>query len=382
MANRLTDFSSSEIARARDYHRPIYATFGVGVALGLYVRAALAFGWPGDRLFALLDGLPWWGATLAFAALTLVCVAVVRLPLSFWRGYLHERRFGFSTQGLLGWLTDWAKAVALGIVITALAVLGLVGLARALPGAWPAVAAPAAALLTVLLSYVAPVLLEPVFNRFRPVEDGDLAVELRALADRAGVPIRDVLVTDASRRTRKENAYVSGLGRTRRIVLYDTLLSRASRRELRLVTAHELAHRRAHHVAKGTLLGAVGAAAGVLVLWGLLSWPSLLGAIGATGAGDPRVVPFVFLTGALLELVCLPFVSELSRSWERVADRGSLELTGDLQGFETTQLSLARANLSDLDPPRAVYRILFSHPTPPERLADGRRFAETDVRIR
>jgi STE24 endopeptidase len=264
------------------------------------------------------------------------------------------------------------KAIALGVVLAALLLAALVGLARALPVAWPAVAALGAAALVLLLGLVAPVVLEPLFNRFESLPDRELAAELRELSERAGVPVRDVLVADASRRTRKENAYVSGLGRTRRVVLYDTLLNRATRAEVRLVTAHELAHRRERHVAKGAAFSALGAAAFVLVLWGLLSWPPVLDAVGATGADDPRIAPFVLFVAAVLELLVLPFGSALSRRWERLADRFSLELTDDLAAFEAAHVALARSNLADLAPPRMVYFLLFTHPTPPERLQAAR----------
>ena len=372
MATLSVDFTAEEVERARRYHRPLYAALLVDVVLGLGILAALTFGSIGDHLYAAVDGLSWWGATLAFTALVVACSSVVRLPLAFWRGYVIERRYGFSTQRAGGWLLDRAKGVGIGVAVTSLGMLGFVAAARAFPGLWPAVTAPAASLLVVVLSFVAPVLLEPVFNRFRRLDDRELAEDLRALAIRAGVPVRDVLVADASRRTRKENAYVSGLASTRRVVLYDTLLERAPAPELRLITAHELAHRREGHVAKGTLIGAAGAAASVLVLWGLLSWPALRDTIGVTGAGDPRVAPFVLLVVACLELATLPFVTAISRRWERVADRLSLELTGDLSAFESTHLSLARANLSDLDPPRILYLALFTHPTPPERIAAAR----------
>src|SRR5205085_9915599 len=130
-------------------------------------------------------------------------------------------------------------------------------------------AAAAGATLVLVLSFVAPVVLEPLFNRFRPL-DGALADDLRRLAERAHVPVRDVLVADASRRTRKVNAYVSGIGRTRRVVLWDTLLERAGTPELRLVVAHELGHRRDRHVLKGTLLAMAGAVVAVLVVWAVL----------------------------------------------------------------------------------------------------------------
>jgi STE24 endopeptidase len=374
MANLPVDFTPADVERARRYRRPLYAAFGVDILLRLTVLGVLAFSPLGAELFGVVEGFPWWGQTLAFAGLVIGIVALLCLPLGFWRGYLRERRFGFSTQRARGWAGDRAKGFAVEIVLGASALLVLVGCARALPAMWPAVAAPAAALLVVVLGLVAPVVLEPLFNRFSPLEDAALAAELRSLSERAGVPVETVLVADASRRTTKANAYVSGIGRTRRVVLYDTLLRQSGAPEIRLVTAHELAHRRERHVAKGTALGAVGAAIFVLVLWGLLLEPNVLAALGVSGPGDPRVVPFVLLVGTALELLAAPFGAALSRRWERAADRGSLELTGDLAAFEAAHLELARSNLSDLDPPRAVYLALFSHPTPPERLAAAREW--------
>jgi STE24 endopeptidase len=367
-----TDFSPAEVDRARRYHRPLYVAFAVEAALALAVAAAYAFTGPGERLAASLASLPWWAVVLVLAGAVLVTSFLVRLPLTYWRGHIRERRYGFSTQTSAGWLADRSKALAVRFALAAVPLVALVGLARALPAAWPAVVAPGAALLVVLLGLVAPVVLEPIFNRFRPLDDETLGRDLRELSVRAGVPVERVLVADASRRTRRENAYVSGIGRTRRVVLYDTLLARAAPRELRLIAAHELAHRRERHVVKGALLGALGAAASVLVLWALLRSEPVLEAIGADGAGDPRIVPFALLMTSALELAVLPAAAWLSRRWERVADRGSLELTRDPEGFVDAFLALARANLSDLDPPRLAYACLFSHPTPPERIASAR----------
>src|SRR5205085_4612820 len=165
------------------------------------------------------------------------------------------------------WALDHVKGFVVGAVLTAVALLALIGATHVFPTWWPLVAVGGACLLVLLLVFVAPVVLEPVFNRFEPLADRELASALLSLADRAGVPVREVLVADASRRTRKVNAYVSGIGATRRVVVFDTLLERARTRELRLVVAHELGHRRARHVAKGIGLAMLGAAVFVLVLW-------------------------------------------------------------------------------------------------------------------
>ena len=330
--------------------------------LSAALLAVLQWAWSGP--WHLVDGLGWAGAAAAYAALVSILLGLAGLPIAVWSGHVRERRYGFSTQGLGGWLVDWAKGGAVSLVLTAALWTGLVGLARALPSAWPAVAAAAVALAAGFLSFVAPVVLEPIFNRFRPLADERLAGELRALAERAGVPVRDVLVADASRRTTKVNAYVSGLGATRRVVLYDTLVDTAGEDELKLVVAHELGHRREGHVAKSTLLGMAGAAAWVVVLWALLG----------SRIASPRELPLVLLISLGLQLLVLAPGAALARRWERVADRYSLELTHDLEAFERAHMNLARQNLSDLVPPRLVYLLLFSHPTPPERLAFGREW--------
>jgi STE24 endopeptidase len=365
-------FDSEQVERARRYHRPAYLARVTGIVLGLLVLGSLSFGALGDWLFGLVDGLPWWGEAIAFSALVALAGSLVATPIAFWRGYLHERRWGFSTQTLGGWVSDRAKGVAIGIALTVIPMFGLIASVHVFPSWWALVAAVGGAAIVFVVTFLAPVLLEPVFNRFAPLRDEALAEDLRQLADRAGVPVRDVLVADASRRTTKHNAYVSGIGKTRRVVVWDTLLDRGAPGEVRLVVAHELGHRRFKHVAIGTAIAMGGTALFVLGLWVLFQWDELLAAIGADGPGDPRVIPFVLFAGTVAELALRPFALGLSRRWEREADRFSIELTGDPEAYEATHRNLALSNLGDLDPPKAAYLFFFSHPTAPERLAAGR----------
>lgn len=360
------EFSAEERARARAYHRPLYLALLVDVGLAAGVLAALAWSSLGEWLFSPLASLPAVAAAAAYAALVTVFSSLVRAPLACWRGWWRERMWGFSTQGLGGWLTDRAKGLVLSVVLGAGAWAAAVALARALPGWWAVPAAAALALAVLLLSFVAPVVLEPLFNRFRPLDDETLAASLRRLSEHAGVPVRDVLVADASRRTTKVNAYVSGIGHTRRVVVFDTLLRAAAPEEVEVVVAHELGHRREGHVAKLTLLAMAGAAVAVLALWAVLG----------TRVADPRTLPEALLLLLALELAALAPGAWLSRRFERVADRWSLELTEEPAAFARAHLELARRNLSDLEPPRPVYLLLFSHPTPPERLALGRAWAQ------
>jgi STE24 endopeptidase len=368
-------FAQEQVERSRRYHRPVYVVRLLGIALGLLTFGLLSFSPLGDALYSPVEDWPWWSAAFAFAALVVLVTWLVQLPLAYWRGYLHEHRWGFSSQTRSAWFVDRLKGLGVSVVLTAVPLLLLIATVHVFPGWWPAVAAAGAALFVLLVGFVAPVLLEPIFNRFDPLPDEELAAELRALADRAGVPVRDVLVADASRRTTKHNAYVSGLGRTRRVVIWDTLLARGEPGAIRLVVAHELGHRRFRHVARWTAIAMALVAAFVVVLWVLLQWESLLDAIGASGPGDPRVIPFVLFLGSVLELAVQPFANAISRHWERDCDRFSLDLTRDPEAYEQTHHLLALENLGDLDPPKAIYLLFASHPTAPERLAAGRAWA-------
>ncbi len=370
-------FSGEQVERARRYHRPLYFALALDLIFGIGVLAVLAFSRVGDASFRLVDGGPWWLEMLAFVGVVLGITTLARLPLSFWRSYLHEKEWDLSTQTLSGWLADAGKVFAVSLAFSWIWIGGLIALARSFPSWWPLLAALGAAAFVLVAGFVAPVLLEPVFNRFEPLADAELADQLRSLARTAGTPVRDVLVADASRRTKKSNAYVSGFGATRRVVLYDTLLECSDPRAVQLVIAHELGHRRDRHVVKGTALGMLGAVGAVLAMWALLRSADVRAAVGVSGAGDPRVAPFLMLVGLALELVALPFASALSRRWERAADRFSLEVTRDPEAFETAHRELATSNLSDLQPPRALYVFTFSHPTPVERIAAARRWGAT-----
>jgi STE24 endopeptidase len=365
-------FGREHVERALRYHRPLYLAAAVTVTVNLALLALLTFTVLGDHLYASTSGRPGWTRALIFSLLVVALTRTVGLPLAFWAGYRHEQAWGLSTQSLGDWFLDRLKGFVLDLAFGGSALLGFVGAARAWPAAWPAIVAAVAAATVLALSFLAPVILEPLFHRFRPLADPELFASLELFAERAGVPVERILVADASRRTRKLNAYVSGLGQTRRLVLFDTLLAEASSREAQLVAAHEFGHRRAHHLAKRTVLGMIGATVFVLVVWLLLRWPTLRAAIGASAPGDPKVAPFLLLLGSAVGLLVSPLGAALSRRWERQADAFSLELTHDPETFESTHRRLALTNLADLAPPRLVYLAWSSHPTPPERIAAAR----------
>jgi len=361
--------------RERSYHDPRYRVILADLLLGLALTALLAFTSAGQDVLGVVDGLPAVLGAFLLGVLIVVLSALVRLPFTVWLGLLHERRFGFSRESTAAFAVDRLKAVTIDGVLTGSVLAGLVLCARVFPSAWALVAGLGAAFLVLLLSFVAPLVFEPVFNRFRPLEDSGLRDAVLRLADRSRVPVREVLVADASRRTTKLNAYVSGLGATRRVVLFDTLVEKASEPEVLTVVAHELGHRRFRHVALGTAIAMGGAAAYVFLLWALLSSEAVLDAIGASAPGDAAIVAFALLVGSLLTLAAAPLHAALSRRWEYACDRFALAQTGDLGAFELAFGQLSESNLPDSAPPHLAYLWLFSHPTVPERVAAARRAA-------
>jgi STE24 endopeptidase len=289
-----------------------------------------------------------------------------------------RHRYGLSTRGWALWARDVAVSTAISAAVTALALLFFLWLVRRLPRTWWVWSAGAAASFVVISSFLYPLVIEPAFNRFESLPAGELRTDLLALAEESGVPVRDVLVSDASRRTTALNAYVSGFGSSRRIVVYDTVLEELSDAEVESIVGHELGHVVHDDVLTGTLMGALGAAAATALAGWLLSWTPLLRRAGADAPGDPRAVPLVLFLLAAGGLVGTPVQNLVSRHIEARADLHALDVTGDPAAFVDMQRLLATTNLSDPSPPAAWHWFFGSHPTGPERIAFAWDWARSD----
>lgn len=371
------DFSEAELERGREFRSTVRPLSYLSLGLGLAVAAVLGLTPLGGRLVHAVGralGGGWW-VTAVVGALVLTLVGrLVTLPFDIQveRGL---RRFGLSTQTWSSWAVDQAKALGVAAALLVLTLTVLYALVRRTPGTWWAWSAAAAALLVVGLSFVYPVVFEPIFNKFTSMPAGPLRESMLELAERDGVPVQDVLVADASRRTTALNAYVSGFGSTRRIVVYDTLVAKAPPAEVELVVAHELGHAERRDVLFGTLTGALALAATMPLLWLLLSWPPLLRRAGVVGAGDPRSVALLLFLVAALTLLAQPLTNLISRRVEARADVHSLDLTRDPETFVEVERRLATTNLSNLEPGPLVYGLFFTHPSTPERIALARTWA-------
>jgi STE24 endopeptidase len=373
----LETLPSDAVARGRAFHSALRPSTYGSMVIGLIVAVILGLtplgAWLVEQVGRPFNG-HWLARGLLGGLVVVFAGEVVTLPFAAWRQSVR-RHYGLSTQGWSGWTVDLLKGFAVGAVIGAIALGGFFAITHFAPRWWWAWGAAGAAALTVLFSFVFPVLVEPVFNKFTPMEASPLRSDLIAMAARDGVPVRDVLVADASRRTRAVNAYVSGLGPTRRIVVYDNLLREAPDSEVESVVAHELGHAKAGDVVTGTVIGALGAAGAVCALYLIGSWAGLLRRAGVDSIGEPRAVALLLAVVTIVGLVAAPMQLVVSRHVEARADEHALQLTGNPSSFEAMQGRLSLLNLGDPDP-NPVEQLLFgSHPTTVERMAIARAWA-------
>lgn len=354
-------FSAEEVRRARRYRRPQLALALASTALEGALLARLA-AQPPARLRR-PSRRPVAGAAAAGAALSAGMTAAT-LPLA---AVARKRAIdvGLVTQDWRGWAADLAKASAIGCGFAAAGAAGAVALMRRAPRTWWLPAAAVATAAGAAVTMGAPILLDPLFNRFTPLPAGTAREDVLELALAAGVRVREVYAVDASRRTTAANAYVAGLGGTKRVVLFDTLIEHFGRDELRLVVAHELAHVRFRDVQRALAFMALVAPLGLLAV------SELAAAIGGGADLDPSApstIPALALAAGIVAAPVALAGNRLSRSVERRADRHALELTRAPQAFVAFQRGIALRNLADPEPPRLLTRLLATHPPVLERI--------------
>jgi STE24 endopeptidase len=289
------------------------------------------------------------------------------LPLSFYSGFLLERRYGLSNERLPGWLADQAKSFGIGLLLGAGAASLLYGLIRRSPDGWWLPAAVLFALLIVGLTNLAPVLLLPLFYSIKPLDRDSLRVRLLALADRAGARVVGAYEWGLAEKTRKANAALTGIGTTRRILVSDTMLAEYSEEEIEVVLAHELAHHVHGDIWKGIAFESALVVSGFYLASRVLS--AYAGAAGLRGVSDVAGLPLLLLAAGLVSLVMVPAAHAMSRAFERSADRFALHLTKNPAAFISAMRRLAAQNLAEEHPSRVVQWLFYSHPPIRERIA-------------
>lgn len=295
---------------------------------------------------------------------------VTSLPLGYYSGYVVERRYGLTNQTRRGWLVDVLKGLGVGVALNTPVLTGFYYIVRRFRQRWWLVVSTLALPFTTLLSGLYPVLIAPIFNKYEPLNDPELEARIRSLAEREGVHVSRVMRMDMSRQTNKANAFFAGIGRTKRIVLADTLLSRFSPDEVYTVVAHELAHQVHRDTWKLVGLAGVFTFASTWLLD--RTFPAAARLMRRDGLtpdlGDVRGLPLLSLLTSVMSLLGMPLANAYVRRIERAADAYALQVTGDPAAFIGAMQQLARTNLVDPDPPAIVRTMLHSHPTIGERI--------------
>jgi STE24 endopeptidase len=359
--------------KATRYHRLRRRASILSAALGAtFLIALLVSGWSAGLRAAAVDmtGGSFLGAIAVYVLALAVIYDLIQLPLAFYEGVTLERRYDLSTESTTRWWKDHLKGWGIGTLFGLIAALATWALIRWSPDYWWLAAAVTFSLVVVALAQLAPVVLLPLFYDVKPLDREALAARLKALADRAGTPILGTFEWRLSDRTKKANAALAGLGRTRRILLSDTLLADYSDDEIEVILAHELAHHVHHDIWRAivfeTLLIAIGFYFSDLAL---TAWSNSFGAVGKT---DIATLPLLMLTMGVVSLVLMPIRNALSRAHERRADRYALRMTGNIDAFVTAMKRLAAQNLAEEEPSRIVELLFHSHPTITARIASAR----------
>jgi STE24 endopeptidase len=337
--------------------------------------SAILLGFLFTPLFPLYDA--WIGSlTTSFVLRGILFVLVLSLvegvldiPFSIYTTFRLEKRYGFNTTTFRLWLSDLLKSTLLSALLLAVIGSSALLIVKHSPTLWWLWVWLFFALFSITMIYLSPYLIEPLFSKFEPLQDAELAEEIRELLKKGGIQVKGVLQMDASRRSLHSNAYFTGIGRVKRIVLYDTLMKQMERAELLAILAHEGGHWKKGHIWKTLVLTE---SAALLVIWTayrLIGWGGLPTLFGMPQGSFPAQIVMVGFLASILSFLCTPFFSWLSRRNEWQADRFAVQLTGTPEALGQALIKLSRDNLSNLHPHPWYAAFYYSHPPVVERVA-------------
>ncbi len=312
---------------------------------------------------------------LVYLVILVVVYEILTLPLGYYSGYILPHRYGLSTMKLSGWIGDLLKGFALGVVLEVCALELIYLLLAVQPQTWWLWVALVMLFFSVLMANLAPILLFPLFYKFKPLPEGELTERLLALARKANTRVRGVFSMEMSSKTTAANAALMGLGNTRRIVLGDTMLDRYTTDEIEVVLAHELGHQVHRDIWKliisQTILTLVGLSiANLLLHWAVNSLHHY------QALTDPAIMPFLFLLMGLYGLIVMPIGNSYTRYVEYQADEYALETTRKIDAFKSAMTRLANQNLADAEPSPLVEFLFLDHPSIKNRLRHADAFAQ------
>lgn len=305
---------------------------------------------------------------LLFTFFLLIAEKIIDIPFSLYHNFKIENRYGFNTMTFRLWFTDLIKSFVISVILGGVLIAAALSIVSASPGWWWLRVWGFLLVFGIFMMYISPYVIEPLFFKFGPLKVEGLEERIRRLMDRAGIKVSRVFQVDASRRSRHSNAYFTGIGRVKRIVLFDTLVEQMSQDEILTVLAHEVGHWKKKHVLKRIVLTEASAFLGLFLAYHLISWPGLPGLVGLPQASFyARVIVIGFLS-SLVTFPLTPLFSCLSRRHEREADRFASDLTGNPEAMASALVKLSRENLSNLHPHPLYAKFYYSHPPVVERI--------------
>lgn len=308
-----------------------------------------------------------WVVTAGYVFIVMLAYTAIFMPYAWWKSFYLEHRYGLSTQKLGGWVWDECKSFGLTIVLGTIVFEIFYALLRVAGGSWWIWAACVWIILQVLLGMVFPVLILPLFYKTVKLDRPDLSDKISDLASSAGVSVLGVFRLDLSQKTRKANAMLAGLGRTKRILMGDTLLNRFSEDEVISVLAHEFGHYYHKHIWKLIAVASFSAFAGMWLADRCLHYSA--GWLDIPRVDTIATAPLLVCALVLFSLVTMPFTNLLSRWFERQADRYALDTTGNADAFIAAMDRLADQNLAYKEPHPLIEFLLHSHPSIAKRIS-------------
>jgi STE24 endopeptidase len=307
-----------------------------------------------------------WLIVIIYIAIVGAILKAIDLPLRFYSGYVLEHQFGLSRQRLTGWIKDQMKSLAVGIPLSIAAIELIYFLLRIRPGTWWIYASVFFIVFIVVMTNLAPVLLMPLFFKFKPVDNSDLQNRVDRLARLTGTRVCGIFEWSLGEKTRKANAAVVGWGNTRRIIVSDTLLANFSGEEIEVIMAHELCHHVKNHIWYGMVLQSILTFVAFDIANYILAAASQ--SFGLKGIADVANFPLLALVMTTVSLLVLPVANYFSRRLETEADLYALDLTGDALAFVSSMEKLAELNLANKTPNKFIEFVFYSHPSIENRI--------------
>lgn len=364
----LYDDSTQQKSLAYTKHKTYFSIFSAYYSL--IILFVILF----SGFFAKLDS--WWGTCnlnknlhgTAYLLSVIFLLSILQLPAAYYSAFVLEERFGFNkTSRLL-----WAKDQAISLLISALVAAPLISLIlhfmSAVPHMWWLYASISLIFLQMFLAFIFPIWIAPLFNKFSPLEEGELKQEIVELVGKIGYQTTGVFSVDGSKRSKHANAYFAGLGKSKRIVLFDTLINLLSTKQILAVLAHEIGHEKLGHIKKSLLFSSAMVFAGFYLLNYFYQWPAIYKAFGfAEPSNHAALLIFSLVTGPIMYFVS-PTFNFLSRKFEYQADRFAIESIGSFEPLSTSLAALSKNSLSNLTPHPWYSFMHYSHPTLIERI--------------